>query len=266
MKSKVLRIGLAALKNAPTIVERMEKIEWSLKLSSQKNVEILCFPEAYLPGLRMPGISLPSPDQSKQERELETIRQWAKQYSCAVIIGMEWVTRKGLLNLAFVISAQGRILGYQTKNQITPKTEALYYVPDYQRRLFTIAGIKIGVVICHEGWRYPETVRWAAVRGARIVFQPQSTGCDIDGIRLKKWGESFYEKAMQCRSQENTIYFASVNNAMRFQNSATSLMAPNGTCQAYIPYGKEDVMIQDVDLSLATRYYAKRYDPRFYPA
>jgi hypothetical protein len=25
-----------------------------------------------------------------------------------------------------------------------------------------------GVAICHEGWRYPETVRWAARRGAQV--------------------------------------------------------------------------------------------------
>lgn len=29
-----------------------------------------------------------------------------------------------------------------------------------------------GVVICHEGWRYPETVRWAARHGAHAVFHP----------------------------------------------------------------------------------------------
>ena len=38
--------------------------------------------------------------------------------------------------------------------------------------------MKFGVAICHEGWRYPETVRWAASRGARIVFHPQHTGSD----------------------------------------------------------------------------------------
>ena len=43
----------------------------------------------------------------------------------------------------------------------------------------------------------------------------------------------YYEKAMMMRSRENTIYFASVNYALRFQESATSLIAPSGECQAY---------------------------------
>jgi len=29
-------------------------------------------------------------------------------------------------------------------------------------------------VICHEGWRYPETVRWAVRRGAQVVFHPHA--------------------------------------------------------------------------------------------
>ena len=38
------------------------------------------------------------------------------------------------------------------------------------------------------------------------------------------------------RSRENAIYFASVNYALRFQESATSLIAPSGECQAYLSY------------------------------
>jgi hypothetical protein len=31
-------------------------------------------------------------------------------------------------------------------------------------------------------------VRWAAVRGAKIVFHPQHTGSERDGVRLTQWG------------------------------------------------------------------------------
>jgi predicted amidohydrolase len=56
----------------------------------------------------------------------------------------------------------------------------------------------LGVVICHEGWRYPETVRWAASRGAKIVFHPQHTGNEKQGHRLTTWGAAnnpYYERA-----------------------------------------------------------------------
>jgi predicted amidohydrolase len=135
------------------------------------------------------------------------------------------------------------------------------------RQLFEIKGIKFGVVICHEGWRYPETVRWAALRGAKIVFHPHHTGSDQGGIHLTQWGAAsapYYEKAMIMRSIENTIYFASVNYALRFQESATSLITPSGQCQAYLPYGQEGVLVQAINLEEATGLIASRYAPERY--
>ena len=127
--------------------------------------------------------------------------------------------------------------------------------------------MKFGVAICHEGWRYPETVRWAAVRGAKIVFHPHHTGSDQAGVRLTQWGAAggpYYEQAMMMRSRENTIYFASVNYALRFQESATSLIGPSGECQAYLPYGQEGVLVQAIDLERATGLLALRYAPERY--
>ena len=180
--------------------------------------------------------------------------QWARTYAVATILGMERLTEAGRQIVAVVIDARGQIQGYQTKNQLDP-TEDQFYVPGNTRRLFEIKGIKFGVAICHEGWRYPETVRWAAVRGAKIVFHPQHTGNEREGVRLTQWGLAdgpYYEKAMMMRSIENTIYFASVNYALRFQESATSLIAPSGECQAYLPYGQEGVLVQAINIEEAT--------------
>lgn len=63
-----------------------------------------------------------------------------------------------------------------------------------------------------------------------------------------------------CRALENTIYFASVNYALRFQESATSLIAPSGQCQAYLPYGQEGVLVQAVNLEEATGAYTGQVD------
>jgi hypothetical protein len=71
---------------------------------------------------------------------------------------------------------------------------------------------------------------------------------------------------MLMRSRENTIYFASVNYALRFQESATSLIAPSGVCQAYLPYGREGVLVQAITLEDATGLLATRYAPDRYQA
>ncbi len=69
---------------------------------------------------------------------------------------------------------------------------------------------------------------------------------------------------MLLRSMENTIYFASVNYALRFQESATSLIAPSGQCQAHLPYGREGVLAQAINVEETTGLLATRYAPDRY--
>ena len=259
-------IALASPGIASALDEGLDKIKRLLSEASAQGAEIVCFPEAYLPGLRGQDFDVLPFDQTHQDRVLQTVAQWARTYAVATILGMERLTEAGRQIAAFVIDARGQIQGYQTKNQLAP-TEDQFYVPGNTRRLFEINGMKFGVAICHEGWRYPETVRWAAVRGAKIVFHPHHTGCDQAGVRLTQWGAAsgpYYEKAMMMRSMENTIYFASVNYALRFQESATSLIAPSGQCQAYLPYGQEGVLVQAIKVEEATGLLATRYAPERY--
>ena len=259
-------IALASPRIASSIDDGIDKIKRLMVEASAQRARIICFPEAYLPGLRGQDFEVPRFGEAEQERVLQAASQWAREFAIATILGMERLTDAGRQVVAVVIDAHGRIQGYQTKNQLDP-TEDKFYVPGHARQLFEINGLKFGVAICHEGWRYPETVRWAAVRGAKIVFHPQHTGSEKEGVRLTEWGAAespYYEKAMMMRSIENTIYFASVNYALRFQESATSLIAPSGRCQAYLPYGQEGVLVQEIKLEEATGLLATRYAPERY--
>jgi predicted amidohydrolase len=256
-------IALASPRVATSIEEGLDKVRHAMATAATQGAAIVCFPEAYLPGLRGQDFAVLPFDQATHERLMQTVAEWARTFRVATILGTERLTEAGRQIAAYVIDAGGSVLGLQTKNQIDP-TEDRFYIPGHTRRLFEINGVKFGVVICHEGWRYPETVRWAAVRGARIVFHPQHTGSDHDGVRLTQWGAThapYYEKAMMCRSIENTIYFASVNYALRFQESATSVVTPSGACLAHLSYGHEGVLVQEINIEEATGLLATRFAP-----
>jgi predicted amidohydrolase len=259
-------IALASPRVAATFDDGLDKIKRLMSEASARGAEVVCFPEAYLPGLRGQDFEVLPFDEARQEGLLQTVAQWARAYSIATILGTERLTEAGRQIAAFVFDARGRIQGYQTKNQLDP-SEDKFYVPGNTRRIFEAGGVKFGVAICHEGWRYPETVRWAAARGAKIVFHPQHTGGEQSGVRLTEWGAAdapYYEKAMMMRSIENSIYFASVNYALRFQESATSLIEPSGLCRAYLPYGQEGVLVQNINVEEATGLLAARYAPERY--
>jgi predicted amidohydrolase len=259
-------IALASPRIATSVDDALRRIELGIAGAAVEQAEVVCFPEAYLPGLRGLDFEVPPFDRAEQERALDAVSRMAREYGVAVILGMERITDAGRQIAAAVFDSEGALLGFQTKNQLDPSEEPLY-VPGDTRQVFEIDDVKFGVTICHEAFRYPETVRWAAVRGAKIVFHQHITGSDKAGAQLTEWGaptSPYYEKAMMCRALENTIYFASVGCATRFQESATSLIGPSGECLAYLPYGQEGVLVHDIDLDAATGLLAGRYAPERY--
>jgi predicted amidohydrolase len=70
---------------------------------------------------------------------------------------------------------------------------------------------------------------------------------------------------MIARAMENSIYFASVNVALRYPQTATSVIAPDGTCVGRTAYGEEELLVVDLDPAAATGSYARRYAPERYP-
>jgi predicted amidohydrolase len=260
-------VALASPRVASSIDDGLARVKRLMADATSRDADIVCFPEAYLPGLRGQDFDVPTYERDDEFRVLFEVGTHARECGIAVILGAEHIADDGRQIAAFVFGPEGQLLGLQTKNQLDP-SEDQFYVPGTSRRVFEISGVKFGIVICHEGWRYPETVRWAATRGAKIVFHPSLTGSQRpNGLTLTRFGSDdapYYEKAMRCRSIENTIYFASVNYAVPYPEAATALISPSGECQAYLPYGEEGVLVAEIDVAAATGFLASRYAPTRY--
>ena len=126
------------------------------------------------------------------------------------------------------------------------------------------AGLTFGVSICHEGWRYPETVRWPARHGAQVVFHPQFYEAEPGSYRPTRFADpenTFHEKAVLCRAAENTCFFATVNYASAGSPTTSAVVRPDGRLLAYQPYGQAGLLVADVDLAEATGLLASRYRP-----
>ena len=180
-----------------------------------ERADLICFPECFVPGYRGMGRIAPAPDPAFLERAWSVIASAAAKADVAVVLGTERVVDGALLITALVINRDGTIAGFQDKVQIDPSEEGTY-TPGAGRRVFQAGPLTFGVAICHEGWRYPETVRWAARRGAHLVFHPHFHEAEPGSYQPVTFGDpsnSFHEKAALCRAAENTCYFASVNCA-----------------------------------------------------
>jgi predicted amidohydrolase len=254
------RIALANLPFAATPEGSVTAVERAISEASKAGADLVCFPECYVPGYRTREEPMSPPDAVFLERAWASIAEAAAKGKIAVILGTERMADAGLLITALVINRDGNRVGFQDKVQLDPSEDGLY-VPGDGRHLFQCGELTFGVVICHEGWRYPETVRWSARRGAQIVFHPHAHVVAPGSYRPEVFADpanTFHEKAALCRAAENTCFFATVNNASDGQPTASAVVRPDGTLQCYHPYGKAGLLVTDVDLSEATGLLASR--------
>ncbi len=257
------RIALANIRFPATPEESITLAEQAIAEASLGRADIICFPECFVPGYRGMGKQVPPPDEAFLQRAWSNIAAAAAKANVVVILGTERIVDNAVIPTALVINRDGTIAGFQDKVQLDP-TEDTIYSPGSGRQVFETDGFKFGVVICHEGWRYPETVRWAVRNGAHIVFHPHLHEAGPGSYAPSSFGDpanSFHEKAALCRAAENTCYFATVNCASAGSPTTSAVVRPDGTLLNYQPYGEEGLLVADIDISTATGLLSARYKP-----
>jgi predicted amidohydrolase len=255
------RIALANIRYPATREESVTLAEEAIARASLDQADIICFPECYVPGYRGMNKHVLPPDPRFLEHAWSTIASAAAKANLAVILGTERVVGDAVLLSALVVNRDGTVAGIQDKVQLDPSEESIYS-PGCGRQVFQTGDLKFGVAICHEGWRYPETVRVAVRGGAHVVFHPHFHEAEPGSYRPSSFGDpanTFHEKAALCRAAENTCYFATVNYASEGSPTTSAVVRPDGTLQTHQPYGKEGLLIADIDITLATGLLASRY-------
>ena len=256
----IVRIALANLQFPATPDESIALAEGAIAQASLERADLICFPECFVPGYRGMGKSVPPPNPAFLERAWSAVAAAAAKANLVVILGTERIVNHALLITALVIDRDGTIAGFQDKVQLDPSEESIY-APGSERRVFQSGPLTFGIAICHEGWRYPETVRWAARQGAQIVFHPHFHEAEPGGYRPSSFADpanSFHEKAALCRAAENTCFFATVNCASPGSPTTSAIVRPDGTLLSYQPYGKQGLLLADVDIAQATGLLAAR--------
>jgi predicted amidohydrolase len=255
------RIALANLRFPETPAASVTLAEEAIARAAREGVGLVCFPECFVPGYRGKGTRVPPPDSAFLESAWSAIARAAALAGVAVVLGTERVVEDRLLITALVIDRDGTIAGFQDKVQLDP-SEDTTYSPGSGRRVFTTGPLTFGVAICHEGWRYPETVRSAVRHGAQLVVHPHFAPAEPGSYVPSTFADpanTFHEKAAQCRAAENTCWFATVNFASPGSPTTSAVVRPDGSVLCWQPYGEEGLLLADLDLASATGLLAARW-------
>jgi predicted amidohydrolase len=255
-----IRIALANIEIPSSAEDSVERVLRALPEAARAGARVICFPEAYVPGYPWGDRQRPLVDARFLDDAHATIARAAAQSNIGVVLGTErYVASKPRLT-ALVIQPNGHISGFQDKVQLDPSEDARYECGS-ERQLFELDGVRFGVVICHEGFRYPETVRWAARNGAQLVFHPFYDEAVPGAFQPTEFADprnTFHEKTFLCRAAENGCFFAAVNCASPGSPTTSAVVRPDGSLLCHQPYGQPGLLVCDIHAEEATGLFARR--------
>src|SRR5262245_36952876 len=102
-----VRIALANLRFPSNPSEAGKLAEEAIAQAAAERAAIICFPECYVPGYRLPGKNVPPPDADFLERAWTRVAAAAARVSVAVVLGTERVVDGALLASVLVIDGKG---------------------------------------------------------------------------------------------------------------------------------------------------------------
>jgi predicted amidohydrolase len=255
-----VRIALANLRLPTSREESVALAAEAVGQAAAEGASLVAFPECFVPGYRASGRDLSPPDAAFLEKAWSTLAAACAKARIVAVVGTERIVDDDVRISVLVVNADGSVAGFQDKVQMAPEEDDVY-APGSGRRVFHAGPLTFGIAICHEGWRYPETVRLAVRKGAHLVVHPHYHWAEPGDYVPSTFADpanTFHEKALLCRAAENTCYVASVNVASPACPTTSAVVRPDGTLLAYQPYGKHGLLVADIGLAAATGFLASR--------
>lgn len=219
-----MKLNVVGLQSGPTINKKgyegrigQLSVQFDLALKEAQDTDLIVFPEL----MTIPYFCSTN-DQSffelaepLQGKTFQHFSQKAKTAGVNVIITIFEkeikVNKTSYYNTAIVISKEGEMIGFYRKTHI-PKfslptlttDETLYFDRGTKFPVFTIKGIKVGILICFDR-SFPEAARVLALQGAEVIVIPTAAGGE------ERKGAWLAE--CQSRARENGLYVIGINKA-----------------------------------------------------
>ena len=192
MSRRIVRA--AALQTQPVTRSPRKTIEQGVRLAkraAEREADIICLPEHWLPEKQIPTPVDPIP----------SFQRLAEEYGAVIAIGAFYERLRGKIRLGCpVVGPDGRVLGRQFK--VYPfGREKKIVVPGHRYEIFKANGFKFGVLVCYDV-DFPEASRIFALRGAELLLCPS---------RIIREGAVPWHQYVTVRSLENRLPITAPN-------------------------------------------------------
>ena len=249
---KRLRVAAVQMIFAGSISGNLEKIEDAATKAAKAGADAVLFPECATTGYACDFGAL-KPAALRQI--LRSVAAVAARLRVNLLVGSPIFSGRRLYNALVVFDRRGRLIHTYAKCQLTD-ADRRWFAPGNSFSLFSLDSVLATAIICHER-RYPELVRLPVMAGAQILFHPNAGMDALTVSRAKRHGRD----GIPVRAFENAIYYVFANSVGpqgggKWSAGDSKIVAPDGSCLRLADNRREQVLVEDLDLSLATRKYA----------
>lgn len=264
--SKV-KVGFVQMDCTANKAENLAKAIEQVKIAAAKGAQIVCLQELFTSLYfcdeeNYDNFSLAEPIPGPST---DALQQVAGELGVVIIASLFEKRTAGLYhNTTAVLDADGSYLGKYRKMHIPDDPayyEKFYFTPgDLGYKVFKTKFATIGVLICWDQW-YPEAARITALMGAEILFYPTAIGwatSQDEATNVEQYNA--WQTIQRSHAVANGIHVVSVNRTgfeqegrMKFWGGSF-ISNPFGTVIYQASHEKEEVHVEELDLSVTDRY------------
>ena len=224
--------------------QNLARLEETVKLAKVYNVQLLSFPELYLPGYTLSPEEAQKVAEYKNGPSITKCCELAKQYNMAFIVpyaekAAESDESHKYYDSIAVINEKGELLDSYRKTQLYGQQERdNWSFGDSESPVFNFFGFPVAVLNCYE-CEFPELARILALKGAKLIVGP--TAADNyyrlpNGERSKVPYPDVSKVLFPAQAYANNIFFA-YSNRCGYEKRGDDQWHYRGNSIVYGPHG-----------------------------
>ncbi len=255
-----MRIALAQLNllvgdvagNAERVVETANRARDDLR------ADIVVFPELTLTGYPPEDLLLHSGLRSAVEHSMVDLRE--RVTGIAALVGFPEWDGDALYNSAALIAGGAVTATY--RKRLLPNyavfDEKRYFTPEGTPVVVEVAGVRLGLTICEDGW-FPEPSRDAAAAGAEIILNLSASPFEV-GRRDHRVREVFGRRARETGLPVVCVNLVGGQDELVFDGGSL-VVAADGSVAVTVPAYEEALVVAEFDRDATGRLVPKTETP-----
>ena len=241
-----MKVGF--VQNNPLFGEVENNLARMLSVLAEESADLFVLPELFTTGYQFVnreeawGLAETIPD----GLTTQSLASLAKNINCVIVGGMVQKEGEAIYNSALMVGPKGYIGKYQ-KAHLFDSEKEIFQPGRTPLEVFDIGCARVGMMICFD-WRFPETARTLALKGADLIAHPAN-------LVLKHCPD-----AMITRCLENRVFIATADRVgeeeripgqpLKFMGQS-QIVDPSGEILYRASRDQEEVHVVELDISSA---------------